>query len=123
VIHRLSVAGAIAGGMIAAAIFSAPTIGAEPDDDKYTQTWPKPYSQTTCLEYRTEMTANQAWVMAADMLTGARDKLPSDAMASDFAKQMFTACEPDIAAAETMVDVGASVLVLDSALKTPHFQS
>jgi hypothetical protein len=100
--------------------------GAGPDD-KYTQTWPKPYDQTTCLEYRTKMTPNQAWVMAADMLTGARNMerktgLPPDAMVSDFADQMMTACEPAIAAGEPMVDVGTSVFMLDRALETPHFQ-
>ena len=104
----------------------APPAGADPDD-KYTQTWPKPYGQTTCLDYRTKMTGQQGWVMAADMLTNARNTtkktgLPPDAMVSDFAAQMLTACVAGITDNETMPDVGTSVFLLDRSLQTPHFQ-
>jgi hypothetical protein len=43
-------------------------------------------------------------------------------MASDFANQMLTACVPGITDAEKMVDIGVTVLMLDKALKTPHFR-
>jgi len=124
VIRKLPITASV-GIVIAAVTYAAPTAGA---DDKYTQTWPKPYSQTTCDDYQTQMTEKQAWVMAADMLTGARNMdeetgLPSDALVSDFADQLLTACEPEIAATQPMTDVATTLFLLDRTLKQPHFQT
>ena len=41
---------------------------------KYTQTWGKAYSDTTCSEWHSQMSDAQQWAAAADMLTGARNK-------------------------------------------------
>ncbi|MCD2465540.1 hypothetical protein MBT42_18460 [Streptomyces sp. MBT42] len=39
---------------------------------KYEQTWLTPYSSTTCGDYLTALDDHQRWVLAADMLSGAR---------------------------------------------------
>ncbi len=38
----------------------------------FTKTWAKGYSDTTCKEFRTVITGQQAFVAAADMLVNAR---------------------------------------------------
>ncbi|MFE9432864.1 HdeA/HdeB family chaperone [Streptomyces sp. NPDC006640] len=72
--------------------------GSSPADTKYQQTWTTPYSQTHCSDYLTQMTDRQRWVMAADMLTGARkvdggSTVPADAVVTRFKGQLATACQ------------------------------
>ncbi|MDR6613603.1 hypothetical protein [Leifsonia sp. 1010] len=49
--------------------------GDETSIDKYTQTWPKQYSDTTCEDWNNQMTPAQQFAAAADILSSARDKL------------------------------------------------
>lgn len=84
-------------------------------DDKYTQTWGTPYNKTTCSQFLHDMTEQQRWVMAADMLTGARNLdqktgLPSDSMVTEFEGGMETACVIDTMA---MTDVGAGLYMTE----------
>ncbi|MGW1813294.1 hypothetical protein ACWCQM_06945 [Streptomyces sp. NPDC002125] len=84
---------------------------------KYTQTWPTPYSSTTCGDYLTTMDHHQRWALAADMLVGARKNdglttLPADTDVDRFEQDMATACQP-IATAKT-TEIGASVYLVDA---------
>ncbi len=92
------------------------------DDDKYEQTWPKSYSSTTCHEWNAEMTADQRWAAAADMLTGARNKgdggqgLPPDSMVDEFMGGVTRACViPEMSLAE----VGAGLYLTERARFRP----
>ncbi|KLI07497.1 hypothetical protein ACT17_23380 [Mycolicibacterium conceptionense] len=97
---------------VVAGVGLAPSAAA---DDKYTQTWPTPYDQTTCKQFLGQMTAKQRWAMAADMLTGARNMksktgLPSDSMVTEFEGGLETACVIDTM---TMTDVGAGLYMTE----------
>lgn len=67
-------------------------------DNKYEQTWSKSYSATTCTEWLQDMTPEQQFAAAADMLTGARNKgdggsgLPPDSLIDEFEQGVGTAC-------------------------------
>lgn len=82
--------------MLASGCGGAPT--AAPTNDKYTQTWKTPYGTTTCAQFRNEMTDHQRWVMAVDMLVGARKVnskdagMPSDAMVDEFEGGLKNVC-------------------------------
>jgi hypothetical protein len=91
-------------------------------DDKYEQTWPKSYSSTTCREWNGEMTTDQRWTAAADMLTGARNKgdggqgVPPDSLVDEFMGGITTACVvPDMSLAE----VGAGLYLTERARFRP----
>lgn len=43
--------------------------------DKYTQTWEKDYSETTCDDWNDLMSNKQQWAASADILSAARDKI------------------------------------------------
>ncbi len=95
---------------------------ADAADDKYEQTWPKSYSSTTCHEWNAEMTADQRWAAAADMLTGARNKgdggqgVPPDSLVDEFMGGTTRACVvPDMSLAE----VGAGLYVTERARFRP----
>jgi len=83
---------------------------------KYDQTWSQPYSSTTCAEWDSEMTADEQWVAAADMLTGARNKgdgrtgLPPDSLVSTFRGGITTACVVDTM---SIADVGAGLYLTE----------
>ncbi|MET8658164.1 hypothetical protein [Streptomyces griseus] len=88
--------------------------------EKYTQTWATPYSSTTCGDYLTAMTQRQRWVLAADMLTGARkadgaNTLPADADVDRFQQGMATACEAEATTKTT--EIGATLYALDPTYK------
>jgi hypothetical protein len=92
------------------------------DNDKYEQTWPESYSSTTCREWHREMTREQQWSAAADMLTGARNKgdggegLPPDLLVDEFMGGITTACVvPDMSLAE----VGAGLYLTERARFRP----
>jgi hypothetical protein len=92
-------------------------------DDKYEQTWPESYSSTTCRKWNEEMTRDQQWTAAADMLTGARNKgdggeggLPPDLLVDEFMGGITTACVmPDMSLAE----VGAGLYLTERARFRP----
>jgi len=77
---------------------------AEPDEDKYRQTWVTHYDQTSCTDFQRVMTAKEQWVSAADLLSAARtddvpdEVLPADAMVDQFAGDLDAACtaNPDL---------------------------
>lgn len=99
------------GGIVVLAVLlgALSTIGSGSDDDdagsggddstsKYTQTWSKQYSDTTCADWNNEMTAQQQFAAAADILTSARNKiddgtgLPSDALIREFEGGITNVC-------------------------------
>ncbi len=103
----------LSGFVVAAALTFAPQAAA--DDDKYTQTWPTPYGQTTCAQFLNDMTAKQRWVMAADMLTNARNLranagLPSDSMITEFEGGLANVCVID---SMTMTDAGVGLYMTE----------
>ncbi len=78
------------------------------DGGKYTQTWTKDYAATTCREWNVEVTEDQQWVAAADMLTGARNKgdggegLPPESLVNEFKSGITTTCVvPTMSLSET----------------------
>ncbi len=54
---------------------SASGDGSSAELDKYTQTWGKQYSDTTCDDWNKVMTDAQQWAASADILSAARDKI------------------------------------------------
>lgn len=80
------------------------------EDSKYAQTWPKSYSDTTCSDWTAEMSPQQRFAGAADMLTSARNKgdeaegLPPDALISEFEDGITNVCVvPTMSLAEVAV--------------------
>lgn len=84
--------------------------------DKFTQTWTKPYDQTTCVDFKSGMTTQQRWTMAADMLVNAQHTddseadLPEDSLISEFEAGLATACVID---SMSMTDVGAGLYLTE----------
>jgi len=80
----------------------APVIDVDPE--KYRQTWPNQYEDTSCATYGNGMTAKERWVAAADMLTAARsdsgsnEALPEDSMVDEFESGIDEVCaaNPDL---------------------------
>jgi hypothetical protein len=77
---------------------------------KYTQTWAKAYSDTTCADWNTRLTSAQQFAASADMLAGARNKgdggtgLPSDALIDEFSGGITNVCvEPTMALTDAAV--------------------
>ena len=105
-----AIAGIGCGGIVLLAVLFGvlSTIGSGGDDDastgtddsasKYTQTWSKQYSDTTCSDWNDEMTEQQHFSAAADILTSARNKLddgtglPSDALIREFEDGITNVC-------------------------------
>lgn len=90
-------------------------------DNKYTQTWTTPYSQTTCSDYLNAMTGKQRWVMAADMLTSLRKvdggiKLPPDSQVTRFQADVATGCEGE--ATVVVGDAAAVIYKLDASYQS-----
>ena len=70
---------------------------------KYDQTWPAPYSETTCVDWLDSMTPEQQFAAAADILAAARNKidggsgLPPDTLIDEFAGGVSNVCvEPSM---------------------------
>lgn len=67
-------------------------------DDKYVQTWQSDYSETTCDDWTSTMTAEQKFAAAADILASARNKidggsgLPSDSLIDEFRDGITNVC-------------------------------
>lgn len=66
--------------------------------NKYTQTWAKSYSETTCEDWNDRMTIAQQFAGAADILTSARNKiggatgLPPDSLITEFQDGVTNVC-------------------------------
>lgn len=77
---------------------AASSASVETDTAKYEQTWPKDYASTTCAEWSGEMTTQQQFAGAADVLASARNKidggtgLPSDALIREFQVAITDSC-------------------------------
>ncbi len=82
---------------------------------RYTQTWGKDYSSTTCADFGDVMSPGQRFAAAADMLTAARGQdrattMPSDALVQQFATGLDTACAlPDL----QLTEVGAGLYLTE----------
>lgn len=67
---------------------------------KFEQTWSTSYGQTTCKQWFNDMTANERFVAAADMLVGAQKTerpdvdLPDDKLITRFEGDISEGCEP-----------------------------
>jgi hypothetical protein len=91
-------------------------------DDKYDQTWSKSYSRTTCGEWNGEMTADQQWAAAADMLTSARNKgdggqgLPPDYLVDAFVGGIDAVC---VVRDMSLAEAGASLYLTERARFRP----
>lgn len=87
---------------------------------EYTRTWTKDYAKTTCTEFRTVMTGQQAFVAAADMLVNARVgtdsslPFPSDDLINMFENDVLTGCDTDASASDNIVDIASAILVIDN---------
>ena len=80
------------------------------DISKYDQTWTTSYSSTTCGQWLGEMTEQQRWAAAADMLLGARSKdgdadLPPDDLVTAFGSGIANVCEVESSVSITDVAV------------------
>ena len=97
---------------VSCAVRGVSTSSSSSSTTKYDQTWPKSYSNTTCTEWNSDMTSQQQFAAAADMLTGARNKgdggtgLPADAMISDFQLGLTTVC---VVPSLSLAEVGAGL--------------
>jgi len=84
--------------------------------EKFNQTWPTGYGQTTCQQWLAEMTSAQKFVAAADMLVGARSHddenagLPSDSLIRSFENDIGQGCEP--IATMTISDAAVSIYLI-----------
>ncbi|MFF7681443.1 hypothetical protein ACFZA2_01690 [Microbacterium sp. NPDC007973] len=93
---------------------------AESAPSKYEQTWSSPYSETTCAEWAGEMTRQQRFAAAADILAAAwariedSDRFPPDSLIQRFQAGVDSACDIDSA---TITDVTYLVYQAD-----PTFQ-
>ena len=89
--------------------------GQESTSGKYDQTWQTPYGQTTCGDWRSQMSEHERWVAAADMLVGIRDQwgikdMPSDSLVDTFKDDITQGCEP--IASLTLTDTAASLAMI-----------
>lgn len=72
----------------------------EETEAKFTQTWPTAYAQITCRQWLDDMTSEQRFTAAADILVGAQSTddagadLPSDDLINSFAADISEGCGP-----------------------------
>lgn len=87
---------------------------------EYTRTWAKDYAKTTCHEFMTVMTGQQAFVAAADMLVNARQgtdpslPFPSDDLINMFENDIQTGCSGDATGSMNIVDAATSIILIDN---------
>jgi hypothetical protein len=69
---------------------------ATPADIRFKQTWTTSYNATTCGDWNYNMTPEQRWTMAADLLYAVRGvtALPPDDLITEFASGISTSCTP-----------------------------
>lgn len=97
----------------------------ETDDSaggKFEQTWPKDYGRTTCREWNNEMSQNENFVAAADILVGSQGVdsddagLPDDELIEQFRDGITNACvEPSMKVNE----IGALLYLTERATFKP----
>lgn len=85
--------------------------------DKYEQTWKTPYKDTTCDQYRNDLTVKQSWVAAADLLVSARKQdggksLPADSEVDRFRKDIVDGCAPP-AETQIITEIAAAIYLMD----------
>lgn len=86
------------------------------DTEKYTQTWSKSYSSTSCDEWNSEMSDGQRFAAAADMLAGARNNgdggsgLPNDSLIGQFQGGVTTAC---VVPSANIAEIGAGLYLTE----------
>jgi hypothetical protein len=79
--------------------------------DRYAQTWTQDYASTTCSQWAGDMTEQQRFAAAADMLTSARNKrdggtgLPPDSLIRTFQGGITSGCQPIASAKITDIAV------------------
>ena len=101
---------------MANAFRSTSSAGESSEVSKYVQTWPEDYSSTTCSEWNTEMTDQQQFAAAADMLSGARDKgdggtgVAPDALIENFQGGVTRSCVMPTA---SLAEVGAGLYLTE----------
>lgn len=88
---------------------------------KYAQTWAKDYGDTTCDEWKQQMTPAQQFAAAADMLVSARSVdggkgLPPDSLVNDFEGGITTAC---VVGTMKLNDIGAALYVTEGSRYRP----
>jgi hypothetical protein len=69
---------------------------ATPAAIRFNQTWTTSYNSTTCGDWNYNMTPEQRWTMAADLLYAVRGvtALPPDDLITEFASGISTSCTP-----------------------------
>jgi len=88
--------------LVAAAVVGAVVGGCGADVSRYEQTWETPHADTTCVEWTTEMTKQQQFAMAADLLTAARinddeeASFPEDQTFEEMQAGIQELCEADL---------------------------
>jgi hypothetical protein len=117
---RLGALGMLAGILLTAGC--SPSDGSDPSVAKYNQTWPKQYSDTTCREFRSEMSTQQRFAASADMLTGARSRdggsgVPPDALVYTFMRAIDKPCK--LVPTDDIVDVAVAEYLTDRAIFRP----
>lgn len=120
--RRLAAAALAVCVALAGACGSGDTSDAVPE--KYKQTWAKSYRATTCTDWQGQMTAEQRWAAAADMLTGARSKdgsddLPPDELVDTFEAGVTTVCSTPSMDTLNLAEVGATLYLTERARFAP----
>ncbi|MFF2024541.1 hypothetical protein ACFVW2_22385 [Streptomyces sp. NPDC058171] len=90
-------------------------------DGSYEQTWKRPTADTTCDQFRQQMTSPERWVMAAEILTDQRDEGADEPARPDvtrFEADLGVACQDGAVADSVMTEVGSTLYRLD-----PSYQS
>jgi len=104
---------AIVTGIVVLAGWNLAHRGEGSDGDRYVQSWPQDYAQTTCEEWLGEMTDAQQWAAAADMLAAARNDrdggegVPDDYLISLFQEDVTEGCRAS--GQVSVADAGAVV--------------
>lgn len=97
--------------------------GQQQPDGKFTQTWSKDYSRTTCQEWLASMSRNENFVAAADILVGARSVddadagIPEDNLIRQFSGDITDACS--VAGDQKLNEIGAAVYLTEKVTFKP----
>jgi len=96
----------------------------EPESTKYVQTWTKDYGDTTCAEFVDEMTTQQRFVMAGDMLVRvwrAEDpdaRIPTDEEMTSFAVAVGLVCaDEELADVLKATEIAAALYTLSDGFR------
>jgi hypothetical protein len=95
--------------VVASFAFSKPNHQASAPTE-YEQTWASSYSDTSCDDWNSQMTGQQRFAAAADMLSAARDKgdgavgVAPDDLISDFEDGISNAC---VSGTQSLAETGA----------------